>query len=627
MTHRRQLDFIRCLAITSVLLYHFYPQNFPLGYFGVDLFFILSGYLIIPKISNALKENRFSIRDFLYQRMIRLYPALYFALISSSIYSYFILLPDAFLDYAQSLIATILLGSNNLFYLEAGDYFANNTKLKPLSHMWSLSLEEQFYLLLALLGFILSKFKSLLNLILIILALLSFFFYNFDGVSSTAKFYLLPFRLWEFVLGFLLYKCYFGKINVNSKYSYLNIPIVALFLFLITPHENSNTLQYAPILLCCTLLFFINENDSKFYKICSHFSKLAYPLYIWHQILLSGAANHPDFASMDKELLLIMSLLLSFGTHVFIEKPFHSHSMRDKQLSLFNIYILVSVILISFGLLVISHKGMSQRFPSISVQLDEIRVLKGSYHRDYQRFIPVSENGKIIFPENNKKNVIIIGDSWGFDIGNGLALTNEYNVAFPDKVSHKCIEILGDKKKFKAIPSKTSNDSCAQNIGLFKNIPDNTDFIIISNSQYELNQYSEQVSQIAINDIMDSLTNVDLELSVVIVKGRPVWKASGMSLAAGYSNLDNDSDFLSTFLFYSPNQMVNVNNYYKKYFSNHKVDIFFPYDTFCENDRCKLFDDSNNVLYFDTNHLTLAGAILVGEGLSKFLIELDGKSE
>ena len=143
--YRAEIDGLRAFAVIPVIFYHFNITYFNGGFLGVDIFFVISGYLITSLILYEIDHNTFSLINFLERRIRRIIPALYSVIILSSITSWFLLSSGMIWDFWQSVTASILFLSNFLFAIE-NDYFAISSKYKPLIHTWSLSIEEQFYL-------------------------------------------------------------------------------------------------------------------------------------------------------------------------------------------------------------------------------------------------------------------------------------------------------------------------------------------------------------------------------------------------------------------------------------------------------------------------------------------------
>lgn len=156
--YRRDIDGLRAIAVFMVLMVHAFPKRLPNGYVGVDIFFVISGYLITSILLRDFSINSFSIREFYIRRINRIFPALLLVLVFTMTIGMLVMYPDEYLKMRWSALASTLFSANIKFYLEAG-YWDISSKLKPLLHLWSLGVEEQFYLLWPLVIWIIFRKK------------------------------------------------------------------------------------------------------------------------------------------------------------------------------------------------------------------------------------------------------------------------------------------------------------------------------------------------------------------------------------------------------------------------------------------------------------------------------------
>jgi peptidoglycan/LPS O-acetylase OafA/YrhL len=204
--YRPDIDGLRGVAVLLVVLFHLELVGITGGYIGVDVFFVISGFLITSIIIKELEAGHFSLFDFYERRVRRIFPALFVVLFASLIASYLILFPQSFADFGASLAASSMFGANIYFWKEAG-YFETESGLVPLLHMWSLGVEEQFYIFFPLfLMFIYKNCKKWLVPLTIAGGLLSVLIacFGLEFGKYAAVFYLLPARAWELLIGSLL---------------------------------------------------------------------------------------------------------------------------------------------------------------------------------------------------------------------------------------------------------------------------------------------------------------------------------------------------------------------------------------------------------------------------------------
>jgi peptidoglycan/LPS O-acetylase OafA/YrhL len=205
LPYRRDIDGIRAIAVTSVVLYHAGIWPFSGGYIGVDIFYVISGYLITGIIVNDLHKDRFSILGFYDRRIRRIFPALFVMTIFTSIVSWFVLLPVEFKEYGESLTAMSFFASNVYFYFKSG-YFDHQSTLRPLLHTWSLAVEEQYYVLFPPLMMILYRInRGIVPYVCTAVwaASLAATLHEI-GIEQKAAFYLPQYRAWELLTGSLL---------------------------------------------------------------------------------------------------------------------------------------------------------------------------------------------------------------------------------------------------------------------------------------------------------------------------------------------------------------------------------------------------------------------------------------
>ncbi|MBD9446708.1 acyltransferase [Rhizobium sp. RHZ01] len=205
MNYRAEIDGLRAIAVVPVLFFHAAIYPFSGGYVGVDIFFVISGYLITGILLNEIEQGSFSVVGFYDRRIRRIYPALFATIVVTAIAAAFVLYADDLKDFGQSVIATLTFMSNVLFWHET-NYFAPNAEFKPLLHTWSLAVEEQFYVLFPLLLSVLAyRGRRSQFAVIAILTLISFAAADVASLRSPASaFFLLPFRAWELSVGALL---------------------------------------------------------------------------------------------------------------------------------------------------------------------------------------------------------------------------------------------------------------------------------------------------------------------------------------------------------------------------------------------------------------------------------------
>jgi peptidoglycan/LPS O-acetylase OafA/YrhL len=376
MQYRREIDGLRALAVLPVLLFHAGFQSFGGGYVGVDIFFVISGYLITSIIISELKAGTFSIVKFYERRARRILPALFLVMLACFPFAWLWMSPSGLQDFSKSVIAVSLFLSNILFWKEAG-YFATANELKPLLHTWSLAVEEQYYVLFPLFLMLAWRFVTRRWLIGILclgalasLALSEWALTRYASVS----FYLLPTRGWELLIGTLAAFYLFARNNneapsqLHQIASLLGVLLITYSIFAFdkfTPFPGINALP--PTIGAVLIVLFANPQNvvGKILgsKLLVGIGLISYSTYLWHQPLFSfaryGSIQEPS--KIMYLLLILFALLLAFFTWKFVETPFRNKNITSRK-QIFWFGLLGSLFFIAVGLIGVYNKGFEKRF-------------------------------------------------------------------------------------------------------------------------------------------------------------------------------------------------------------------------------------------------------------------------
>ena len=359
LKHRKDIDGLRGIAIIPVILYHLNVPFFSGGYLGVDIFFVISGFLITSIIHDNIKEQNFSLLDFYERRLRRVIPILYFILILSIPLTLINFIEADSRNFFESLFAVITFSSNFLFWLEEGEYFTRENSLKPLLHTWSLSIEMQFYIIFPLIIIILDKIKKFKIIILSSICFLSFLIANWLSFTNPdAAFYLSLTRIWELLLGSLCALLRISRKKLKSKSEYLcYISLIIIFLSVISFNDKTlhpSFFSLLPVLATCFLILYSEESKS-FKKILqfgplSLVGLISYSLYILHfpMIAFLGYID-VNLSNQVIFIFLFFLFLTSYFSWVYIETPFRKKKKVSKKI-FFNLYFSLSIILAAVGL-------------------------------------------------------------------------------------------------------------------------------------------------------------------------------------------------------------------------------------------------------------------------------------
>lgn len=362
MIYKREIDGLRAMAVLPVMLFHAGFETFSGGFVGVDVFFVISGYLITTIILAELEQGKFSIVNFYERRARRILPALFLVMLVCIPFAWLWLLPSDMRDFSQSLVAVSVFASNILFWRESG-YFDTAAELKPLLHTWSLALEEQYYVLFPLflmLFWRLGKRWILVTLgivFVVSLAVAQWAVY----AKPAAAFYLLSTRGWELLIGaiaaFYLSKAKrkeFGK-SVGEIGGWLGVVLILYAVFAYskaTPFPGLYAL--VPTLGTILVILFATQQTTvgKFVgnKAFVGVGLISYSAYLWHQPIFAFARTY-TFGQLSMEItssLIFFSFFLAFLSFRYVETPFRSKGKVGRH-SVFLLSTLGAVFFISVG--------------------------------------------------------------------------------------------------------------------------------------------------------------------------------------------------------------------------------------------------------------------------------------
>lgn len=400
-SYKSEIDGLRAFAVLSVVAFHAFPSLVTGGFIGVDVFFVISGFLISTHIFESFLSNQFSFVDFFSRRIRRLFPALILVMACSLLFAWFVLFPDEYKQLGKHIVSGTLFFSNFVFVSEAG-YFDNAAETKPMLHLWSLAVEEQFYIIWPFLLWLAWKRKfNLLNLTIAV-TVLSFCFNLYFVKKYPTPVFFLPFgRFWEILSGSILawvfvfkeelllklekssedcllkiipLKKPFNDVSIVSELmSFTGVFLLAISICIInekTPFPSIWTLL--PII--ATLLIILSGSKPFFSRIflvnriAIWFGLISYPLYLWHWPIFSYlriiVGEEPSFITIF--FATLMCILLAWLTYRFIETPIRKQFLLSPKVK----HLCVSIFVIGISALAIYQlDGVRDR--KIIVQLDD----------------------------------------------------------------------------------------------------------------------------------------------------------------------------------------------------------------------------------------------------------------
>jgi peptidoglycan/LPS O-acetylase OafA/YrhL len=452
-TYRSDIDGLRAVAVLAVLAFHALPSVLPGGFVGVDIFFVISGYLISSILLSSLQQQSFSLLDFYSRRIRRIFPALITVFIASFAMAWYFFYADEFINLGRHMISSAAFIQNWMLASESG-YFDTSAEIKPFLHLWSLGVEEQFYILWPLLLW--GAWKLRLNLLkLTIICLAASFAWNIYELyvaQSTIAFYLPQVRFWELLIGAALAYIHLNPSTASSATSLglanedvrsiTGATLLLLSFFFINSQKVFPGFWAILPTLGTVLLISAGPNAILNRTVLSNrvavwLGKISYPLYLWHWVLLVYLRIlEPDlFAKVKFRLLaLALAVILSWLTYRFIEKPLR-FGAYGKQKTWLLIAAMIGIIFL--GREIQNQSGMGYRFTASAAYLgsDFQTQMRKNLEDDYQQNSaacdfsqpekktnqPKANIAKSCYEVDPKKQAVFLwGDSHAQMLGYGL---------------------------------------------------------------------------------------------------------------------------------------------------------------------------------------------------------------
>ena len=669
MKYRKDIDGLRAIAVIPVILFHYFPGIMKGGFVGVDIFFVISGYLI-TSITLAT-EDKFLFLDFVYRRVIRIFPALIVVIASSVIAGHYILYSSEYSLLGKHAFSSSLFTINFQLYQESG-YFDIEAYVKPLLHLWSLAVEWQFYLLWPIVLIVsLKRFidiKPLTIILIIISFIINIILTTYDNFAA----FYLPFsRIWELLLGSLLAQINYNESNLTKersvkkknyeelfRHSMSIVGILVIVIFSISFSKINNFPGVYALLptLASVLIIWSGSKSWVNNKILSknilvHIGKISYPLYLWHWPLLSFAKiiANSNVTYNFRILLILISFILAKFTYSFIEKPIQNLNKRKTVVVLL---LIIHVIIGSFGFLIYTNDGYKNRDKYNGLLQ---KGLNTANTKLYSHLIPCSEVSALIstsltehcYSKSKKPQVAIVGDSHA--VATGYSAINIYNLnaifmsskgalPFYNYVSYN---VLRDRKEDKI----SSFQEMVKNIRILSHM-ESIEYIILNsrgpmylegkgfgieitekiNVNYILEHHTNDAAiDNWYNVFMDEYTSIinyahSLGKKVIFLIDVPELGFNPKYCfyrVVGTPKLDPKQCSVNKDIFDKRNALYHKMAYELQH-KNPGLIILNPTNLFCDQTRCYSIKN-NTLLYNDDDHLNNFGGNLLAKKITEFL--------
>ncbi len=628
-TYHPDIDGLRGVSIVLVLLFHAFPGVFKSGFIGVDIFFIISGFLISKIIFEELDQKRFSIIKFYIRRIKRIFPALCIVLIFVLFLGWLILFPEEYKRLNKHIFAASGFFYNFILINENSGYF-DNPYIKPVLHLWSLSIEEQFYIFYPILILILFKLKRNLCFFFILFLIVLSFCANIYGLKNEKIniFYLPYTRFWELLIGSLLAYIYLYKKLLPTYVKKNLFFIIGIFFLIISVSiidSEDNFPGWISLLPVISAVFLIasgfeQKDEIKFNlnkiilqnKILIWFGLISYPLYLFHWPLLSyynilqidweiGINGH----RISKIALIILSIFFSWLTYKFIEKRIRFNKNFSSLKA--SVLVIIMMIISLSSLYIYFKKGIffNKKYENTSISDEAVgydghfiffKYLSDKFYTCENKII---SNESLKFADftrcfQSKKgrsiDLVLIGDSHAESLFLGLAeLIPEKNIAYYIKGGPSPFI---NNKEFKNIYNSILVD---------KNIK-----IVILNMWWD--QY---INKNLDNDLLDKEIKETINIliknnkKVYIADDIPIFKFEPINCKIirwprSERTCDDPKQSTKTYTGYQ----IMLNQIVKE---NKKIELIKSRKYFCTENKCSML--INNKLYYrDNNHLNSEGS-------------------
>ena len=649
MEYRRDIDGLRALAVLPVIFFHAGFETFKGGFLGVDIFFVISGYLITSILLVELAKDKFSIVNFYERRARRILPALFLVLGVTYLAGVVFMPAFEFQEFSASLISVIAFLSNIFFYFEI-DYFSLAAEEMPLLHTWSLAIEEQFYIVFPPLLYAIYRFaKPYLLISLIIFTLLSFFSVIVLNASEaySASFYWPSSRAWELLAGAICALISHNHV-IRSERGYIADIALAVLIACMMAWSDTFThpgyLTIIPVIATCVLILFSNRN-SLTYKFLSlqpmvFIGLISYSLYLWHQPIFAFLRIKSIGAlSIDKVILAIsLTFIFAFLSYRLIEVPFRNKARFNRQF-IFSTSSISLAFFLSIGMLSYYTGGLEQRFSSL-------KSYENSIENSPKRQACHASNDYYINPDDacsysgEKVTWAVFGDSHAVEPAYALSeLMQEQNIGLTHhsfsscppalnyvlKGKSKCTQWLNETLNFLEhneqietvlIAFRYSVAIYGDNVNFFPEIPDKV--ILDIESKKELSD-SEKLA-IYWQSLEEIITRLLASNKKVILLEPIPELPTHIGRAVSAFSIFGDSTLVdlnaSTSKAYYQSRHEYILKKLRSLQQHDNLILVNVYDLLCHETGCPA-TIGNVALYFDDDHLSVEGSKLLFERLQR----------
>ncbi|WP_445364081.1 acyltransferase family protein [Microbulbifer sp. ANSA003] len=617
--YRKEIDGLRFLAVAPVIIFHYHPATLPLGYLGVDLFFVISGYLITGLIMKDADKGSFNLAHFYIRRIRRILPAalvvFLFVLISGLIF----FISSDLIRLSTSLLTSLFFVSN-IYFWRSGGYFGASDELKPLLHSWSLSIEEQFYLVFPCTLLMLTKLSKnkkfyIILACLVILTSISLNIFILSIGGENPAFFLTPTRIWQLAIGVLVallaYRNPQQNKNINILLSYLGFGMI-----IVAYSYPENSIIPAILITTGTGLMLYQPIGSQSLLYCiltlsaiRFIGLISYSMYLWHWPVISIIKYVYVDPPSNYVLILgfLFTCLASALTWKFIEIPFRN-KYPDK-LSILLIALLYILIVASTAL-IFSFNGFPKRHPPLANNFSE--SISSNFRCGVREYLPFGASRACLVAGDNKQpySTVLLGNShaqmYGPAFVNALNSIDEKGLIVP---LNSCLPTLRVNLSQDCLrKAKKNYEAIVSNKEIQK--------VIIAQTWHS-NRYISSEGGLVSRKAREALAEATISFVNRLEKAGKIVYVLGPIQIPGYNFPSTQSRKLAMGIYNPKHFFVGIEKFNEDYLdvvnylhSRLGDQLMLPHQILCPENTC-LFSNGEVSYFSDSHHLSPAGALLM----------------
>ena len=623
--YRADIDGLRAIAVLSVVAFHAFPDWFRGGFIGVDIFFVISGFVISTSIFSSLDARNFSYVEFYGRRIRRIFPALILLLTVSYAFGWFLLLGEEYKQLGKHIAGGAAFIPNFILWDETG-YFARSAETEPLLHLWSLGIEEQFYVLWPLILPLLWNRRSSFLTITVLIGLVSLGISVLTvDVNAVAAFYSPLSRLWELVIGGVL--AYILRYNIHNLQkmtnwrSLLGLGLIGISLIMLDKHSTFP--GWWAVLPTAGAYLIISAGPTAWLnravlanRILVWFGLISFPLYLWHWPLLTFA-RIVSFETPAREVRItavLMSIFLAWITYRVVERPirFGQHS-NAKTVSLVVLMLAIGLA----GYACFEQDGFRGRFPKLIHELTTIYSDMNEEWRLHECFLtPEDDNYQFAdscLGPTRTSLIVLWGDSHAAALYPGLKhFGDTNNVQIGQYTAGQCLPLVGWTHSNNSYRyCKQINDQIIRKIKLLKPT------LLILHGNWKIQHASKDLENTA--TVLHDL-GVD---KILLIGPVPQWhkglpRQLLMSWGKGQKNT-LPPIYLNTGL---DTEIPLIDTHLRELANRLGLAYLSAYKEMCNRVGCitRIGDHGNQLISFDYGHLSPAGSVYLFNFFAKYLL-------